>query len=201
MIRKAPLESATKRKVNDIEYGNDGNKYIIVQYGNIKKWKLHEVIPLKVIYEVRLKLYITRMIYDDLEDLQYRYKKATQKEFDESFKPMKITKRQLTDYMNTESRADEYFNSLGFPYNFVNCRCEDGVLKAYYIQNPNDKKRSFTTQLDMHTDLLESSLEDGAYNGGPGNCAIYPTLNGKFDYGYIDFRKKENIRIKLIKEL
>jgi hypothetical protein len=146
-------------------------------------------------FEVRLKIFLVPNFPTDLEDFQYKYKKATQKDFDENSAKLKVTKKMLCDYMNRNNRAKEYFNSLAsFDGKFTNARCEDCVLKATYKQGPKP-----ISQLNMHKYLLIESLEDGIYSGYPGNAGLYPTKTGKYEYGYIDYRKKENIRIKLLK--
>lgn len=138
-------------------------------------------------YIVTFKLYIEPMTINSLDDLRYYSfgKKATNEEYLSNYKNVVIPKNAIAKAI---SNLQRYVDMMGAPGKFSDTKLVGGdTIITKYTQIVNDPNYMNAKELKKY--LAESTLDNGVFT-----ARVY-TKNNKFIYGYVDFRKKRNIKV------
>jgi hypothetical protein len=135
-------------------------------------------------FEVSLKLYFDEKSPEDCVDDNPEEEDQIYKSFDE------------TD----EFVMEDHLKSIDL-YDFVAYLCYLGDVETNSVKLLSNNIISFVvesnkediTDEEIFDSFLTTSLEDGEYEGEDG--WVIKTKDGKYEYGLIDFRSKENITV------
>lgn len=147
----------------------------------------------------RLNLTDLRDVYDRASRGPEAFQVSLRLFFHPSEEGATLTPDELDTFMTEEitswngeqlnPRYLEYATDILFDERIDNVEYSAGKLKFIYF--PED----LSSVAEVREHLLDNSLEDGVLEGMPGNSAIIPTEDGE-EYGYIDYRKANNITVK-----
>lgn len=136
-------------------------------------------------FEVTVKLYFNES--DSYEDEEEDFE-AKQKSFDE-------TTFDLEKHLSSYDPSDFTEDFIGLDFEIVP-KSAKWLSKdtLYFIVESYSEN---TTEEEIFNTLLYNSLEDGSYEGFD-NGWVVPTSDLKYEYGLIDYRSEDNIKVKKI---
>lgn len=114
-----------------------------------------------------------------------------------------LTPSQVTRFMRKDLRYKKFVTETigeGLGVVLRNIKYAHNIISFTVTLDPTNITHEYLlTAQDVKNYLLRESLEDGVYEGLPGNCAIVPSSrDARVELGVIDYRIAENIRVEAI---
>ena len=157
--------------------------------------KLEEVKPKEKLYKVTLTLGFKKH-HDDPEDFEKGDEGAygrneTNEEFCERFQGFKMTEKEY----GTDEKIQEYVKEVDAmefveflpPGKVLSAKWLDGFRITFVFRLDSPQYKSIEEIKDY---LKYFSLEDGEYGSSGDNGWTIKTVNGKYEYGLTDYRRK-----------
>lgn len=139
-------------------------------------------------FEITLKFFFNEKDSDDSEDYDEDQEDIKQKSFDE-------TNFDLKSHLSKfeASAIAEDFSSFDFEPIIETAKWLPNNKLQFMIESYEED----VTEENILNDLLYDSLEDGPYEGED-NGWVVMTNDGKYEYGLLDYRRKDCINVKKI---